>query len=308
MNAVTVSRDGRIFVNFPDSKELGDADDPALAEIDKEGKAHPYPDSAWNAWKKSNDSSHAFVRVNTMRMGPDGNLWVVDSGRKENAPARLIVIDLHTNRVIRIISLENGTTAGSYVDDLRFHNQFVFLTDAGDPALIVVNLETGKQRRVLEHDKSTTAMRAMYADGKIMMWQGKELRIHADQLEVSPDGKLLYFQPASGPMYSIATDLLENSTISGQQLKESIELFADTPTTGGTAINSNGDIYLSDVNRLRILRIDPKGSITTFLDDKRLGWTDAMWITEEGYLWLPATRHKIGPSHETLSVIYKVKL
>jgi hypothetical protein len=41
---------------------------------------------------------------------------------------------------------------GSYVDDVRFNGDFAYLTDAGKPGLIIVNLKTGAMRRVLENN------------------------------------------------------------------------------------------------------------------------------------------------------------
>lgn len=76
---------------------------------------------------------------------------------------------------------------------------------------------------------------------------GKPVYINADQLEVSPDGRWLYFQPLCGPLSRIETKWLE-ATIPTASIPEHIEHFADTPSTGGTAIDSAGNIYLSDID------------------------------------------------------------
>src|SRR6266536_1712548 len=45
-----------------------------------------------------------------------------------------------------------------------------------------------------------------HAEGQLMHGpDGKPVYIHADQLEVSPDGRWLYYQPCSGPLYRIET-------------------------------------------------------------------------------------------------------
>jgi sugar lactone lactonase YvrE len=61
----------------------------------------------------------------------------------------------------------------------------------------------------------------------------------------------------------------------------------DTPTTGGTAIDASGNIYISDVNHSAIIRITPKGKQETIIQDKRLLWGDALWIDKDGFLWIP---------------------
>src|SRR4051794_27421560 len=50
---VTVSQDGRVFVNFP---RWGDAVDFTVAEV-KDGKPVPYPDKAINTWPAPNQAT-----------------------------------------------------------------------------------------------------------------------------------------------------------------------------------------------------------------------------------------------------------
>ncbi|WP_139313032.1 SMP-30/gluconolactonase/LRE family protein [Novacetimonas hansenii] len=324
MNAVAVSDDGRVFVSFP-YWGGGDTPGPTVAELSPDGTAHPYPDAKWNNWATSHDNDHAFVRVNAIRFGPDGKLWVVDSGEANvggapnpptGAKAKLVVIDITTGQVVRTISLAAASTPHTYIDDLRFHGTTLFLTDAGDPGLVVVDMKTGRQRRVLEHARSTTDERPMYAEGQLLISNGRPARVHADQLEVSPDGTRLYFQPSSGPMWVVPTAALEDAHLSPAALEKQVRLFHDTPTTGGTAIDGDGNLYVSDTNLLRVLRITPTGQVSTLVADRRLVWADAMWIAHDGALWIPAvqlnrtaTFERDGRSHLELPVtIYRMDL
>lgn len=295
MNAVTTTDAGHVFMSFP--YWGGGGHGPTVGELLPDGSMRPFPDAAWNNWEQSHDTLHSFVRVNAIRIGPDGLLWVVDSGEanvggKPNptngAPPKLVAFDPVTGRPVYLIVLRQGTTRYSYVDDLRFHNNTLILTDAGDPALILVDLRNGKQRRVLSHRQCVTDERPMRAEGQILMTGNREARVHADQLEVSPDGQILYFQPSSGPMWKVATEDLENTSLTDAQLNARVKFFYDTPTTGGTAIDGDGNLYVSDVDKLRILTITPDGQAATFIADPRLVWADAMWITASGSLWIPA--------------------
>ncbi|ACI51184.1 conserved hypothetical protein [Gluconacetobacter diazotrophicus PA1 5] len=297
MNAVTLSDTGRVFLSFP--YWGGGGDGPTVAEKMPDGSVRPFPDAAWNDWTHSHDAAHSFVRVNALRMGPDGLLWIVDSGEAnvggkpnppDGAPAKLVAFDIATGRPVHVITLRQGTTPHSYVDDLRFHGDTLILTDAGDPALILVDLRTGRQRRVLSHQASTTDERPMRAEGRVMMTGNREARVHADQLEVSPDGGTLYFQPSSGPMSKIPMADLENPGLTDAQLNARVTPFYNTPTTGGTAIDGDGNLYVSDVDRLRILKITPQGQGSVFIADPRLVWADAMWIDRKGTLWIPAVQ------------------
>ena len=291
-NGVTVDDRGRIFVVFP---HLEGSTGTRLGEIANDNSIHPYPDAAWNAWAKDADSTHTFVHLNSARLGPDGNLWAVDTGtpafgdaRIDNA-AKLVVIDTSTNTVIRIYPLQAATDAHSYVDDVRFHDENAYLTDAGSPGLIILNLKTGATRRVLDHTSSTTQQRQILAEGKVVKApDGKDLQVNADQMEVSPDGRYFYFQPVSGPLSRVETRYLDDPSITEAELEKQVKTWVDTPSTGGTAIDHAGNIYLSDVNRKRILKITPAGKVTTLIEDPRLLWIDAMWIDNHGYLWMPS--------------------
>jgi sugar lactone lactonase YvrE len=297
-NAVTTT-DGRVFVGFP---HLDGGAGVRVAEV-KSGRLTPYPDNAWNAWTTGKDADRAFVGFNAMRIGPDGNLWVVDTGAPKfggdilPGGPKIVVIDVGANRVIRTYPLRGVTGARSHVDDIRFNGRMGYVTDAGVPGLIVLDLPTGKARRVLDGDRSTTAERAIHAEGKVLTGtDGREVRIHADQLEVSPDGRHLYYQPASGPMYRIETRWLNDPSIPAAEVARHAERWVDTPSTGGTAIDADGNIYLSDVNDLRILKITPDRRVTMLIEDPRLLWADAMWIDESGFLWIPAAQlNRIAP-------------
>ena len=120
---------------------------------------------------------------------------------------------------------------------------------------------------------------------------GREVRVHADQLEVSPDGRYFYFQPASGPLARIETRWLDDPAVSPADLARHVEApWVDTPTSGGTAIDAKGNIYMGDANRRRILKISPGRHVTTLAADPRFVWTDAMWIDRDGFLWIPAAQ------------------
>jgi sugar lactone lactonase YvrE len=298
-NAVTIARDGRVFVGYPGADRPG----VQIEELMPDGTRKPFPNQAWNEWKPGADPKDAFVRVNALRIGPDGALWVVDAGAPGigtpvvAGAARVLRFDLRTNTLSRVYPLISVTKIKSYVDDIRFNGSTAYITDAGEPGLIVLNIYSGKSRRVLDGDPSTTDELPLLADGKVLKQEdGLGLRVHADQLEVSPNGRYLYFQPASGQMARIETRWLKNPRLSAAKLASYVERnWANTPTTGGTSIDAKGTIYASDTNHRSILTITPDGKISTLISDPRLIWSDAMWIDRNKYLWIPATQLNLTP-------------
>ena len=310
-NGVTTTRDGRTFVCYPS------ADGPGVQaeEIMQDGSHRPYPDQEWNNWKPGADIARAFVCVNALRIGPDGSLYIIDAGSPgSNEPAvpgagRIFQIDLKTNTVARIYPLTEAAKPKSYIDDIRFNGPSAYITDVGEPGLIVLDLKSGKARRVLDGDPSMTARRPMYAGGVVQTdKEGKNRVSHADQLEVSPDGKFLYYLPCPGPLARIETRFLDDATLPAADLAGHVENWLDTPTCGGTAIDAAGNLYYSDTNAERILKITPDKQVTTLVADPRLQWSDAMWIDAEGFLWLPVSQQNRTPGFDRgkLEVDYPV--
>jgi hypothetical protein len=79
VTGVTVSEEGRIFVNFPRWSE----DVPvSVAEIMNDGSIKPYPNNEWNAWRNAKMSDMSpkdhFVTVQSVFADQKGSLWVVD--------------------------------------------------------------------------------------------------------------------------------------------------------------------------------------------------------------------------------------
>jgi len=291
-NGVTTSKDGRVFVNFP--RIEGDKG-MRIGEILKDGQIIPYPNKDWNDWKIGADVNEKFVRTNSLRI-VDDLLWIVDTGTPKmgqnplsgNA-SKLVSVNLKTNKVVQIIPLDKVSKTSTFIDDLRISENTIYLTDAGEPALIILDKTTGNGRRVLENHSSTTDNLAIKAERKIMTDEkGNEVRIHADQLEISPDAKWLYFQPASGPLWKVEIQYLNNPQLSETELESKVSLFYSTPSTGGTAIDADGNIYVSDVNLKQIIKITPDGKESLVIKDERLLWADALWIDDEGYLWIPS--------------------
>jgi sugar lactone lactonase YvrE len=298
-NGITRSQDGRLFSPFQrqtkgEGIELGEW---------RDGKAVPFPNPSWNAWKAGDDPAKAFVAVNAIRIGPDGDLWVVDKGAPGMGEAplqggpKLVQIDLAGNAVRHVYPLQAATNEKSFIDDFRFNGRNVYLTDAGQPGLIVLDLETGGLRRVLDGHWSTIAQRPLTGQGRVLRDdKDKLLFIHADQLEVSPDGKIFYYQACTGPLYSIETRYLDDAALSDDERAKHVKLHAATVATGGTAIDAAGTIYASDTDGLRILKIAPDGTMSTLIQDPRLVWVDAMWIDEQGGLWIPAAQMNRTPT------------
>lgn len=141
----------------------------------------------------------------------------------------------------------------------------------------MLDLDSGDAVRVLSHALSTREYMPVSAEGSILMMDGRPFYFYADQHEVSPDGQYYYFQPASGGMSRIPTQIMDeafsNSSFDTNKiLRKYVEPYALTPSTGGTAIDSQGNIYNSNVDNQSIIKILPNGTMTLLVQDPRLLW------------------------------------
>ncbi|MDW9670253.1 hypothetical protein GOB27_27245 [Sinorhizobium meliloti] len=304
-NAVMVDQ-GRVFVAGP---RWTGSKGPAVSLLAADGTPKPYPDAAWNAWKEGADPAGAFVNVNAIHLDGQGGLWVVDTGSPQfggdplPGGTKLVRIDLATDTVTKIYPFgPRIAPAGSYVDDVRFNGDFAYLTDAGRPGLIVLDLRSGVARRVLNDHASTTAPadRQIVLDGQVVKApDGSPLKVNSDPLDLSPDGQWLYFGPLSGPWSRIETRWLNDATITPEEVATKVEAWADLPPVGGTVMDKNGDLYFTDLAENALKRRTPDGQITTIVQDSRLHWVDAPFIDANRVIWLPAPQmDRVALFHE----------
>jgi sugar lactone lactonase YvrE len=273
---------------------------PSVAVLTKGGALRPFPNAIWNGWQPGSDAKRRFVSVNALHIDPEGKLWAIDTGTPQfgEPPVKdgpkLVRIDPVTGHVLRVYLLDASIApAGSYIDDIRFNGAHAYLTDAGKGALLVLNIATGTCRRVLDGVAATQARpdRPIVIDGQVVKKQdGSPLLVNADPLEVSPDGRILYFGPLEGPWFKAPTALLDEPGISPAQLARSVTPWADLPPIGGSTMDEQGNLYFIALKDETVYRRDPSGKVTPVLSDRRLHWADAPFLTREGQLWLPVAQ------------------
>ncbi|MBS1095995.1 hypothetical protein JK191_00060 [Gluconobacter sphaericus] len=292
-NAVALAG-GHVFVSGPRWTGFSG---PAVGLLTENEKIEPFPDADWNGWQPGQNATHRFVSVNALHVAPDGTLWVVDTGTPSfGGPpvprgAKLVRVDPATGHVLRIYPLDPEIAkTGSYIDDIRFNGRHAYLTDAGKAALIVLDIKTGQARRVLDNDASTRARtgRPIVMGGHVLEnGPHQPLLVNVDPLEVSPDGKWLYFGPLEGPWSRIPTALLDDPNVASTDLSAAVQPWADLPPIGGSAMDAAGNLYFTNLKDNGVYRRDVSGKITKLLSDPRLHWADAPCLAPDGRLWLP---------------------
>ncbi|SAK97660.1 Major royal jelly protein [Caballeronia pedi] len=303
VTGVTVTPDGRTFVNFPRWTE----DAPiSVAELGSTGDLRPYPDVEWNSWRNSRRDEVTpqdhWVCVQSVVADKRGNLWVIDPG----APAqslvvpgapKLVQIDLASNRVAHVYSFdETIAPQGSYLNDVRISpdGRFVYVTDSGvRGAIVVVDTTSGSARRVLDGDSSTQADKSVTVkvDGKpLQQTDGRRVSFSADGLALTPDGRYLYWQAVKGKtLYRIATDALQNTQLTARQVSTRVEPVGIDGPADGLWFDERGRLYVSSVEH-HAIRVRDGERFTTLLRDKRLVWPDTFSEGADGTIYVTDSR------------------
>ena len=308
VTGVTVSEDGRIFVNFPRWTE----DVPvSVAEVTKDGSIRPYPNAEWNAWRNAKTGEvspqNHFFCVQSVVADGRGSVWVLDPAAPnlervvKNGP-KLVQIDLASNTVKRTIPFDESVAPqGSYLNDVRFapDGRFAYSTDSGRGAIVVVDLGTGRSRRVLDGHPSTQAEEDVIikADGQeLRRPDGRPLLVNADGIELSKDGQTLYWQALTGrTLYRVPTSVLQDASASPDAVAQRVEKVAATEPVDGLWLDGQGRFFLSAFQENTVKVLTQDGRITTLVQDPRLRWPDTFAQGPDGALYVTASHIQDSP-------------
>ena len=306
ITGVAVSEDDRIFVNLP----RWNVDVPVSVGEVKNGKIEPYPNAAWNAWRNARPLSAAdhFVCVQSVVADGRGSVWALDpaspgmSGPIKGGP-KLVRIDLKRNQVSRTYLFDDVVApAGSYLNDVRFSpdGKWAYMSDSGvQGALVILNTENGRARRVLAGDPSTEFDPSVkvHADGQeLRRADGRGMTSAADGIALSPDGKWFYWQALTGKtLYRIDTAILQDATLSEQALSQRVVRVATTHPADGLWMDSSGELYVSNPETNGIESAEPGQPLKIILTDPRLRWPDSFAQGSDGSLYITSSHIQDSP-------------
>jgi sugar lactone lactonase YvrE len=290
VTTAAVSSDGRKFVNFPrwfKDKDPGHS----VAELGADGSVKAYPDADWNTWKQGAAVARKFVCVQSITVDHLDRLWVLDAGAPywskvlPGAP-KLVGIDLAKNQVIKAITFDAKIAPeNSSLNDLRIdpEGKFAYLSDSNLGRIVVVDLESGKSRAVLDKHPSTKAEAGATprVEGVTLMRDGKPFEAHVDGLAIA--GDYLYYHAVSAKtLYRIKLDLLRNPRKKPAELEAGVEKVAETGFHDGLAGDPAGNVYLTQLesNSIEVLR--PDGTRELLISDASLNWPDSIGIGPDG--------------------------
>lgn len=299
-------RTGRAFVNFP---YWSDPQGLSVGEITESGTLRPYPDEAWNA--KEGDPSKRFVCVQSVVVDDQEQLWVLDpaspkmEGVVPGGP-KLVQIDLATNQVVWVIPFgPDIAPAKSYLNDVRIDSKAgkAYLTESGEGSLVVVDLKSGKARRLLLGDPSTAAEDTdLVVDGIRLVdpGTGATPRINADGIALDLKNQCLYFHALTGhTLYRVKLSDLNDESLPPAELAARVENLGRTPKPDGMLESPDGRVYLTAIEENGVSVFDPATrTVSPVVRDSRLQWPDTLSAGPDGTIFVTTSQiHRMPKYH-----------
>ena len=273
-----------------------------VVEVLPDGTTTPFPNEEW-ATEPGNDGI-GLNSVIGIQSDQQGIIWMLDNGR---GFSRVVAWDSQKNALHKIIDVpEPVRVYNSLFNDLALdpvHNK-IYITDmAGpeNPAMVIVDMKTGKSRRVLEGHKSAVPEALPVVIGDKAMSVDEEGKgkptIGIDPITIDPESEWVYYGPSQGTsLWRIRTSDLADESLSDDELASRIERYGDRPICDGITMDGEGNVYITDLTGYAVGVIEPSGKYRVLhRDEKLLVWPDGMSYGPDNYIYVVTNQLHLSP-------------
>ncbi len=303
ITGVAKEEGGRMLVNYP---RWSDIYRYAVVQTNGMTGVAPYPNDTMNKWAPGQPGKDKWVCVQSVYFDDNGELWILDPSAPklkniQGAGAKLVKMNKQTNKPERTYSFMGIVPDTAYVNDVRVDvaKNFAYLTESKGGGIIVVDLTSGKMRRVLSTHPSVKSDPAYkyIVDGRELMKDGKPAKFNSDGIALTPGGDYIYYKPLTDDkLYRIKTEFLRDLNMSDTALNGKVEDLGHFASTDGMIFDKGGNLYFGDIQNYRIIRIDKDLKMTTLVQDQRLIWPDSYSIAD-GYLYISCSQIQKQPEY-----------
>jgi sugar lactone lactonase YvrE len=273
-----------------------------VVEIFADGSVEAFPNEEWSS--QPNSQGIGLNGVLGLRCDRNGVVWMLDRSPGEGQPGKIVAWDTENSELYQVIYLPQPIIKdSSFLNDLAVdldHNA-IYISDTAsgsDSALIVVDINTGFARRVLEGDKSTIAEDIeTIVDERIINIKGQPARVGVNPITVDPNNEWVYYAPMSSKsLYRISTKDLLDTSLSAEELSSKVQRYGDKPICDGITVDSEGNVYITSVTNYAIGVVDSTGEYRNlYQDEKLLSWVNGMAFSDDNEIYVTASQLQNSP-------------
>ncbi len=267
--------------------------------LQKSGEVVPFPDQVMST--AATGSSLPLDALEAVKVNSHGVAWMLDNGRRSELTPKLVGWNLDKGHLHRVIHLAApALVTGSFCGDLALDPEepFAYVADPAngeDAALIVVDLQTGLSRRILQGHPAlrpdpTVILPPGALGGRVIRRIDGTASVPkrgVEALAIDRKGDWLYFTGLqAGAVSRVQVAKLRDAALSEQALAQCLERYADVPPGVSLAIDAKGNLYAGDLAGRSIILIDEKERASRpLVTDARLLWPDGLTFGQDGKLY-----------------------
>lgn len=307
--------DGRLLVSnhpFP----YGDMPEYRVVEYIDDETVKPFPNEEWST--PPGEDGVGIHSLIGLRADPKGIVRILDMGNiEEGHLPKLISWDTNTDQLKRVDHIPaNAATELSFMQDFAYDavRNAIYIADLGSseepsgdgkPAVVALDLDTGQARRVIEDHPSVLPDDGVEAviEGETVVEENSDgefepIAAGLDGITIDPSFEWVYYCGITTEgMYRIrAEDLLDDS-LTDEEIDDRIERYGDKEVCDGITVDTDGNVYVTDMTNNAIGVTRPSGEYEIIArDDEQFLWPDGFCCGPDGHIYFTVTQlHRAPP-------------
>ncbi|PRY20530.1 major royal jelly protein [Aliiruegeria haliotis] len=304
---ITVTPDNRVII----TQQPLDGPTLRVVEVLGDGTKIPFPTQDWADGPETGDVGiAATIGIKT---DANGVVWILDMGSETTGP-KLVAWDTQSDALHKTIDIPADVlTSISFLQDFVLDEargkiyiaDMTFTAPSSDlkPAFVVIDLETGAARRVLEGAEALMPSdKDVVIDGALVGFKDGEgnpqpWHLSMNAISIDPSFEHVYFGTMNGhDILRIPAAALADDSLDDEALLKQIDRYGEKGPNDGFIVDGEGRVFSGDVTR-NAVTVSTADSFEVFAqDDTLLSWPDGFAFAPNGTMYIIANQLHTHPA------------